>query len=85
MTSTTNTQNTHSSNERNCTRCGKSVDDLPYEYWLFSTCKHCSKDADGRYKDTGSSRKWQYFPRWHLTQHPELPAHKRNRFDQNNN
>ena len=70
---------------RHCTNCGKSVDDLPYEFWLFHTCRSCSADARGpsRWNDggigPGTYRKWRYFPRWHMTTHPDLPEHVRQR------
>ena len=67
--------------ERRCTRCGKSVADLPYEFWLFHTCRHCALEADGRFRDAGTYRKWRYFPRWHMTRHPALPAHVRARYE----
>jgi len=28
--------------ERACTECGTSVEDEPYEYWLFHTCQNCA-------------------------------------------
>lgn len=68
-----------SGTDRCCSNCGKSVEDESYLYWAFKTCRHCAYEADGRFRDCGSARKWQYFPRWHLTQHPELPRHKRER------
>jgi hypothetical protein len=68
--------------ERCCTNCGKSVEDLPAEFWMFSTCRSCAAEATPvRWSDTGTYRKWRYFPRWHLTRHPELPEHKRERME----
>ena len=29
--------------ERRCTECGTSVEDEPYELWLFSTCRDCAE------------------------------------------
>lgn len=66
---------------RHCTRCGKRLGDVPYELWLFHTCRHCAIDADGRWKTTGTYRKWRYFPRWHMCRHPDLPEHKRARYE----
>lgn len=68
--------------DRECTNCGKSVEDLPYELWLFHTCRTCALEAaPKRWGDTGTARKWRYFPRWHLTRHPELPEHVRSRHE----
>jgi len=63
------------SDGRRCTNCGKSVEDEAYQYWVFMTCRHCALDADGRFRDCGTYRKWRYFPRWHMTRHPDLPDH----------
>ncbi|AEH39494.1 hypothetical protein [Halopiger xanaduensis] len=74
-----------SDDDRRCTTCGKSVADLPYEYWAFKTCRSCAADAspdrwgDGRSVGVGTYRKWRYFPRWHMTRHPDLPEHVRAR------
>lgn len=62
---------------RRCTNCGKSVEDHPYGFWLFHTCSSCAWDASpARFRDgsigTGTYRKWRYFPRWHMTEHPEV-------------
>ncbi len=65
---------------RTCTNCGQDVEDESYELWLFHTCRACALDATpARWGETGTSRKWRYFPRWHLTQHPGLPEHVRAR------
>lgn len=69
--------------ERRCSNCGKSVDDLPYEFWLFSACSSCvAEQTPRRWGDTGTHRKWRYFPRWHMTRHPDLPDHIRARYEQ---
>jgi hypothetical protein len=68
-----------SDDDRRCTRCGKSVEHETYQYWLFHTCRHCAYESHGRFRPTGSYRKWRYFPRWHMTRHPDLPEHKRQR------
>lgn len=34
--------------ERACTECGASVEDEPYELWLFHTCRACVTDAAER-------------------------------------
>ena len=71
---------------RVCTNCGKSVEDEPYQLWLFHTCSHCAYDAtpdrwgDGRI-GPGTYGKWRYFPRWHMTKHPGLPEHVRSRHE----
>lgn len=68
--------------ERCCTNCGKSVEDLSYEFWLFHTCRSCALDAspdrwgDGK-TGSGTYRKWRYFPRWHMAEHPEKSNHWR--------
>jgi len=68
---------------RQCTRCGKTLpSDAAYELWLFHCCRHCTLDSDGRWNDAGTARKWRYFPRWHMTRHPGLPAHVRERHKQ---
>ncbi|SNZ18297.1 hypothetical protein SAMN06269185_3324 [Natronoarchaeum philippinense] len=51
---------------RRCTRCGKPVEDEPYLNWVLHSCRHCCYEADGRFRDGGTYRKWRYFPRWHL-------------------
>lgn len=66
---------------RRCTNCGKSVEDHPYEYWLFHTCRSCAAErAPKRWSDIGTARKFRYFPRWHMTEHPALPDHVRQRY-----
>lgn len=61
--------------ERCCTNCGKSIQDLPYELWLLSTCRSCQAEpAPARWNAgmaPGTSIKWSYTPRWHLDRHPE--------------
>lgn len=56
--------------DRRCTGCGTSVEDLPYEFWLFHTCRSCAHDAaqlPERWDHyTGTARKWRYRPRWHF-------------------
>lgn len=59
---------TETGTNRTCSRCGKSVEDLPYEFWMFHTCRHCAIDADGRFRDAGTFRKWRYWPKWHWSQ-----------------
>lgn len=66
--------------DRRCTNCGKSVDDLPYEFWLLHTCRSCAAEPTHRYEYSGTERKWRYFPRWHMTRHPNLPEQKRARW-----
>lgn len=34
--------------ERRCTECGTSVEDEPYELWLFSTCRDCAEAQTGQ-------------------------------------
>lgn len=65
---------------RRCTGCGKVIQerDAPYVCWLFSTCHSCAVEpAPDRWGDgsigPGTYRKWRYFPRWHMTEHPETP------------
>jgi hypothetical protein len=66
--------------DRRCTTCGQSVETLPYEYWLFATCRACAADATpDRWSDTGTYRKWRYFPRWHMVAHPDRPERVRAR------
>lgn len=58
--------------DRRCTNCGRSVEDACYERWLFRTCRACALErAPRRWGDTGTARKWRYFPRWHMTRHRE--------------
>jgi len=68
--------------DRRCTNCGKPVDEEVYELWMFSTCRSCfAEPAPRRWSDLGTYRKWRYFPRWHMTKHPELPEAKRARYE----
>lgn len=73
-TTTTSTPGPDRDNDddRRCTTCGKSVEDLPYEYWLFHTCRPCAAEMHTRRwgDGYGTERKWCYSPRWHLVEHP---------------
>lgn len=71
---------------RCCANCGQSVEDLPYEYWAFHTCRACVLDAQpDRWGDgmigVGTYRKWRYFPKWHMAEHPDLPEQKKARME----
>lgn len=68
--------------DRTCSRCGKSVEDLPYEFWLFHACRSCvAEPAPQRWGDVGTAaRKWVYFPRWHFLRHPQIPKWKREKY-----
>lgn len=68
--------------DRRCTNCGKSVEDLPYEFWLFSTCRSCaSEPAPKRWGTSkpyvGTGRKWLYWPRWHYVEARDGDSHWR--------
>lgn len=78
-TTTTDT----ATDDRRCTTCGQSVEDLPYELWLFHACRHCAYEAartPDRWGLAGTARKWKYQPRWHQTRHPDRPEWIRQRF-----
>ena len=65
-----------SDDDRSCTNCGKSIEDQPYRFWLFHTCQSCAAErAPKRWGDTGTCRKWRYYPRWHLVEHPNRDTH----------
>lgn len=60
--------------ERRCTNCGKSVDELPYKFWLFHICRSCSYEADVkvRWNYTERRRKLRYLPKWHWAKRRDL-------------